>query len=108
MTLDEQIKIFEDNAEYVRRDGDLMECLCFQQLAFWLTDYKRLLENGRRGHEEIRAKKGMWMHRNDDNSDWLECSGCGHGEEGEVKIWEGTPFCPMCGREMLWEREEDR
>ena len=43
MTLDEQIKIFESNAEFERKDGDLQGCLNFRQLAEWLKDYKRLL-----------------------------------------------------------------
>lgn len=44
MTLDEQIKILENNAEFERKDGDLQGCLNFRQLAEWLKDYKRLLE----------------------------------------------------------------
>ena len=43
MTLDEQIKILESNAEFERKDGDLQGCLNFRQLAEWLKDYKRLL-----------------------------------------------------------------
>jgi hypothetical protein len=44
MTLDEQIKVLENNAEYIRKEGDLQGCLNFRQLAEWLKDYKRLLE----------------------------------------------------------------
>lgn len=44
MTLDEQIKILENNAEYIRKEGDLQGCLNFKQLAEWLKDYKNLLE----------------------------------------------------------------
>ena len=43
MTLDEQIKLFESNAEFARKDGDLQGCLNFRQLVEWLKDYKRLL-----------------------------------------------------------------
>ena len=43
MTIDEQIKILESNAEFERKDGDLQGCLNFRQLAEWLKDYKRLL-----------------------------------------------------------------
>ena len=42
-TIDEQIKIFESNAEFVRKEGDLQGCLNFRQLVDWLRDYKRLL-----------------------------------------------------------------
>ena len=44
MTIDEQIKILESNAEYIRKEGDLQGYLNFRQLAEWLKDYKRLLE----------------------------------------------------------------
>lgn len=43
MTIDEQIKILESNAEFERKYGDLQGCLNFRQLAEWLKDYKRLL-----------------------------------------------------------------
>lgn len=43
MTLEEQIKILESNAEFERKDGDLQGCLNFRQLVEWLKDYKRLL-----------------------------------------------------------------
>jgi len=42
MTLDEQIEILENNAEFERKDGDLNSCLNFRQLVEWLKDYKRL------------------------------------------------------------------
>lgn len=44
MTLDEAIKRYTDNAEYERTHGNLQGCLEFRQLAEWLKDYKRLLE----------------------------------------------------------------
>lgn len=43
MTLDEQIKILESNAEFERKECDLQGCLNFRQLANWLKDYKQLL-----------------------------------------------------------------
>lgn len=43
MTIEEQITIFEHNAEHERKEGDLNNCLHFRQLAEWLKDYKRLL-----------------------------------------------------------------
>lgn len=44
MTLDEAIKRYTRNAEYERTHGSLQGCLEFRQLAEWLKDYKRLLE----------------------------------------------------------------
>ena len=43
MTIDEQIKLLESNAEFERKNGDLQGCLNFRQLANWLKDYKQLL-----------------------------------------------------------------
>ena len=42
--LDEAIKRYTSNAEYERTHGNLQGCLEFRQLAEWLKDYKRLLE----------------------------------------------------------------
>ena len=44
MTLDEAIERYTSNAEYERTHGNLQGCLEFKQLADWLKDYKRLLE----------------------------------------------------------------
>lgn len=44
MTLDEAIEMYTSNAEYERQHGNLQGCLEFRQLAEWLKDYKRLLE----------------------------------------------------------------
>lgn len=41
MTIDEQIKLLESNAEFERKDGDLQGCLNFRQLAEWLKELKR-------------------------------------------------------------------
>lgn len=38
MTIDEQIKILESNAEFERKDGDLQGCLNFKQLSEWLKE----------------------------------------------------------------------
>lgn len=45
-------------------------------------------------------KSGHWLHKNDDYNDWLECSECGYGSEGEVKFGNETNFCPYCGASM--------
>lgn len=44
MNLDEAIDRYTNNAEYERTHGSLHGCLEFKQLAEWLKDYKRLLE----------------------------------------------------------------
>lgn len=50
--------------------------------------------------EQLRPKTGHWIHRNDDYNDWLECSKCGYGSEGEVAYGVDTPFCANCGAKM--------
>lgn len=45
-------------------------------------------------------KTGRWLDWTDDRNDYLKCSRCGYGEEGEVKFGEYTPYCPMCGSKM--------
>ena len=52
---------------------------------------------------EQEPKTGKWVHRNDDFNDWLECSECGYGSEGEVRFGEETNFCPHCGADMRGE-----
>ena len=42
--LDEAIEMYTSNAEYERQHGNLQGCLEFRQLAEWLKDYKRLLD----------------------------------------------------------------
>lgn len=44
MNLDEAIDRYTNNAEYERTHGNLQGYLEFKQLAEWLKDYKRLLE----------------------------------------------------------------
>lgn len=44
MNLDEAIDRYTNNAKYERIHGSLQGCLDFRQLAEWLKDYKRLLE----------------------------------------------------------------
>lgn len=44
MIIEEAIKRYESNAEFERAHGNLLSCLEFKQLAEWLKDYKRLLE----------------------------------------------------------------
>ena len=44
MSIDEYITRFTAAAEFERTHGNLQGCLEFKQLAEWLKDYKRLLE----------------------------------------------------------------
>lgn len=44
MTLEQAIDRYTNNAEYERIHGSLQGCMEFRQLAEWLKDYKRLLE----------------------------------------------------------------
>ena len=44
MTNEEAIERYTSNAEYERTHGNLQGYLEFKQLAEWLKDYKRLLE----------------------------------------------------------------
>jgi hypothetical protein len=49
--------------------------------------------------------KGKWIHWTDDYKDYVTCSCCGYGEEGEVLLSDKTPFCPICGADMRGETE---
>ena len=45
-------------------------------------------------------KKEKWIHWTDDFKDYVTCSCCDYGEEGEVLLEDKTPFCPICGADM--------
>lgn len=47
--------------------------------------------------------KGKWIEWTDDRKDYVSCSCCGYGDEGEVYISERTPYCPVCGSDMRGE-----
>lgn len=49
---------------------------------------------------ELEPKTGHWIHWTDDRKDYVTCSCCEYGEEGEVLLNDKTPFCPMCGAKM--------
>ena len=65
MTLEEAIKRYTSNAFYEKSDGNLQGYLEFNQLAEWLKDYKRLLEQEpildkiRTEIEEMRSKQNV-------------------------------------------------
>lgn len=47
-----------------------------------------------------KVKQGRWKHKHDDRNDWLECPFCGYGDEGKVRMDQGTAFCPFCGAKL--------
>lgn len=51
------------------------------------------------------VKDGRWNHYTDDIDDFLECSECHYGSEGEVPFGYpakmGWKYCPCCGAEMF-------
>lgn len=69
MTLEEQIKIFEHNAEHERQEQDLQGCLNFRQLADWLKALKEIWDSGdcndcRNGQCEWKPKLGQLVRFN--------------------------------------------
>lgn len=87
--LDEVIKRYTSNAEFERTHGNLRGCLDFRQLAEWLKDYKRLLEQ--------EPKTGYWIKM----PIGFKCSNCNELEDRTTK------FCPNCGVKMVEPQESD-
>jgi len=52
MTNEEAIERYTSNAEYERTHGNLQGYLEFKQLAEWLKDYNRLLEQEHKAESE--------------------------------------------------------
>ena len=99
MILNEAIERYTSNAEYERIHGNLQGCLDFRQLAEWLKDYKRLLEQ--------EPKTGHWIY---DNYNW-RCSECNEtpktlGYVGTADFMtEHFKFCNHCGARMVEPQE---
>ena len=74
MTLEEQIELFERNAQFERKDGDLQGCLNFRQLAEWLKDYKRLLGAIDAIKAEIETYENDCMLSCPNNDDCRDCN----------------------------------
>lgn len=55
MTIEEQITIFEHNAEHERKEGDLHNCLNFRQLAQWLKELKSHREAWGKAKRTVKA-----------------------------------------------------
>ena len=86
MKLDEAIERYTRNAEYERTHGSLQGCMDFRQLAEWMKDYKRLLEQEPTGH---------WTLHNEGYFDEsYVCSKCDGDSPFDYK------YCPNCGANM--------
>lgn len=109
MELDEAIKHCEDKAKELRKEKHIMAVIgreqewadCLQcaeeheQLAEWLTDYKRL-----------KTLAGEWKQ---DINGWHVCSNCHMKYQGMPTIdrkprWR---YCPTCGAKMMKEAERE-
>lgn len=73
MTIEEQIVVFEHNAEHERKEGDLNNCLNFRQLAEWLKELKANREAWEKVESEIdrRILEPWENHIRDDYFDGL-------------------------------------
>lgn len=56
MTIEEQITIFEHNAEHERKEGDLHNSLHFRQLVEWLKELKAHREAWELLKEDVMSK----------------------------------------------------
>ena len=96
MTLEEAIKRYTSNAFYEKSDGNLQGYLEFNQLAEWLKDYKRLLEQ--------KPKTGHWIKHDTGHSIYYDCSLCSciapYTETADNTLWIMTKYCPDCGTKM--------
>lgn len=89
MTKEEALKILKD----VRRIG-------FTRSTYFVDEY-HTARNMAIEALERESETGIWIYWTDDRKDYLKCSICGYGEEGEVNYATFTPYCPMCGAKMI-------
>jgi hypothetical protein len=47
-----------------------------------------------------KIKVGHWIEWTDDIDDYVKCSCCDYGDEGDVKLGDETNYCPHCGAKM--------
>lgn len=133
MTLEQAIDRYTNNAKYERIHGSLQGCMEFRQLAEWLKDYKRLLEQQPCEDEYIKVPKKALKYRTAGmvayNAEWLKNHFdiertviCGTQQPCDdatsrltVVKFEGTNDgceCPICGKpiecniELVAESEE--
>lgn len=124
--LDEAIERYTNNAEYERTHGSLQGCLEFRQLAEWLKDYKRLLEQESCEDNIVEWKKDFKGYVNslsmpkDDYNGIMEYidevpvtpqQKMGHREYNDIYdhylcgkcktvVMDYDNFCPNCGAKM--------
>ena len=105
MTLDKAIERYTSNAEYERPHGNLQGCLDFRQLAEWLRDYKRLLEQ--------EPKIGYWIEHPEIETStpeylmFYECSECGDKQCFCKLDIHKKRFCSNCGCRMIEPQESE-
>ncbi len=80
----------------------------FSMLTFQKEGSEGAVSQSDNKEQDDGLKEGHWIHRNDDHNDWLECSECGYGDEGEVKFGEETDYCPHCGAKMNGQVRSDQ
>ena len=114
MTIDEHIHKAEEDAKMAEFDMewgignyfiDRTEALEYakecRQLAEWLKDYKRLLEQEPKTvlYSGDGYADGYMVY------DMAECPNCGRKFEYGDETW-NCNFCPDCGQALNWERSE--
>lgn len=72
MTIEEQITIFEHNAEHERKEGDLHNCLNFRQLAQWLKELKSHREAWENVEKELKKENQRFANKTNFASGYIE------------------------------------
>ena len=70
MTIDEQIKILEHNAEHERQEQDLQGCLNFRQLAEWLKELKAYKEELPKEIKNAKVRQANALETNAKNENY--------------------------------------
>lgn len=105
-TLNEAIERFENNAEFERRNGNLQGYIAFRQLAEWLKDYKRLLEQEPTKEEHIdvfEVVNSPWMFLDNCANSGYYCLKCKKKlvKDGWSETVKKINYCPNCGARMV-------
>ena len=48
----------------------------------------------------VEIKEAEWTHWTDDFRDYVKCSNCGFGDEGEIYLGDEPVICPCCEAKM--------
>lgn len=83
--------------------GRLQECYKPKETG---KEMKKYTEGFKAAKAIYERRKGEWIHWTDDRNDYMKCSECGWGEEGEVSFGDETKFCPNCGADMNEKEDE--